>query len=244
MKFLNSDWLFQNKKEFWGAVIGAAVSLYQGAQAAGDAEDAANAAATSREARLTWAQGEQDAYKEKYGENEQALIDSVDNFTMRDNLEKYQTEGTVNTAAAYDKSKEMQNREMQRYGINPASMRYQEKGSELGMDRAKTEVYNLNRARTQAEEERIQDEDKLFSRRIAVGEFGKKADPTSAAVERAYSGEAIGYTDEASNYADEASSSYGVAGEFASEAIDSYTPSDTEYDTDSWTPSDTGELGW
>jgi hypothetical protein len=245
------------KKEFWGAVIGAAVSLYEGQKADQRADDAAAAANATREERLAIAQESYDNYKETFGPNEQALVEMVDNFTMRDNLERYRTEGVVNVQKAMDKSQEMQKREMSRYGLDPSSGRYQSGQRELGIERAKGEVSALNRARTQAEEERLQDEDRLFSRRLAVGQFGRQPITAERDLSAAYGNQLSDLRKEEAGYADQASAGYGLAGEFLGDAADSYSSSSSASDyggsavdygdgmmTDDYGDFSSGDLGW
>jgi len=268
MKFLNPDWEHESKKHFWTAAIGAAISLYQGAEAKKKAAAAGAGATQSREERMALAQKTYDEYRTTFGPNEQALASSVDEFTTRDNLQKYLAEGTVSVEKAFDKSKDMQRREMGRYGINPASTRYQAEMGDRGLDRAKAEVGARVEARTLAEEEKIQDEDKLFSRRLATGEFGRTKQPGTAALTAAHASTERGFLGEEAGYAKQAGAGYGLAGKFIGSAINDYGSTAADQDQDpggydlfpgatgselgepvwegsnSVSDADAGELGW
>lgn len=188
-------------------VVVGAVSANQKAQAS---KRAAGNLKEANAAKLAFAQSQYDDYKEKYGDIDAAIIADVENFTMRDNLERYRTEGVVDVRSAFEGQKRMADRQKTRYGIDPSDPRYAQ--PQLELEQTKAEIGALSKARTQAEEERIQDEDKLFSRRLAVGQYGKQAAPGAAGVSQALSEQAASFGQEAQGYAKQAGAGYQMVG--------------------------------
>ncbi len=230
-----------------GAIGGALGSALEGGQAAGKSSSASGKAQQSREDRLAFAKQVYTDYQDKFGETESDIIDSVNNFTKRDNLQKYLTQGTVDTTAAFDKARGMSARRLSRYGLNPGDPRYAQQQQEVDLDQAKTEVGVRNQARTQAEEERIADEDKLFSRRLAVGKFGRTNQPGTSGVLNAYGNAETGYNQDAADYAKQAGQGYGMVGKAIGKGINAYGDSqaaDSYSDFSGSTGSSTNEPVW
>jgi len=192
----------------------AVATVVVGAYSANEASKSARAAMSSQERmeadRLAFAQGQFDDYKEKYGDLEADMIADVENFTMRDNLDRYMNEGVVDVRSSFENQKMMANRDKARYGIDPGDARFQDTG--LDLEQTKAEIGVKSAARGKAEEERIQDEDKLFSRRLAVSNFGKKSMPGIDQITGAMNSSADMYGKQASGYADEAAAGYGMVG--------------------------------
>ena len=260
MKFLNPEWHDHEKKYFWGAAIAAGVSLIEGQRAASRAKKAAKAADARRKEILANAQKNYDNWKAQYGAVEADLIESIDQFTVRDNLQKYMEQGVVDVATAQQKAQDIQKRQMTRYGLDPSDPRYQQSEREIGIDRARMEVEASDRARTRAEEERIEDEDKLFSRQLAVSKFGRSRNPMQEQLASAQ-GIDLGYlTEQEKGYAEQASTGYGLTGKLAGKAISDYGKTDgysstPGYDfdtpdygtgtmTDDYGEFSSGDLGW
>jgi len=238
------------------------VGAYSANEAAGAASDAAASQERMMQQKLGFAESQFEEYKTKYGDIEADMIADVENFTMRDNLDRYMSEGVVDVRTAFAGKERMAAREKARYGLDPNDPRFHDPS--LGLEEAKAEVSVKTSARRRAEEEKIQDEDKLFSRRLAVGQFGKQAAPGAGAVSEAMGQSADLYGQQAAGYGKQAAAGYGMVGKGISMAgsVDwggggdsggyELFPGATGSDLGeaSWEGSnyvsnaDTGELGW
>jgi len=238
-------------KPFWGAVIGAAVSLYSGRKAGKSAGAAGGASIGLERDKLDFAKERYADYKEKYGGLEDDLLASIDEFSERNTLARHAGQGVADVRSAYGKAREMGDRKLTRYGIDPGDQRFISQGRESSLDEAKSEMFARSKAREKVEAE----EDKLFAKRLSAGRFGKGISDQERGVTSAMGSLAGAYGREAEEYAKQAGAGYGLAGKYIGKAVDDYSSgggySDMMRDEGAvWEGSnyvesaDTGELGW
>ncbi len=239
---------------FLGAIVGIA-SLAQGRKA-GKRADAAGAQRLGLEKeKLDFAKSQYEDYKEKFGGLETDLLTSIDEFADRKTLGRYTGQGVADVRSAYEKAEEMGDRQLTRYGLDPNDPRFLQQKRETGLEEAKSEIL----ARNQAQEKFEAEQDKLFAKRIAVGQFGKGSPQQAGAVTSAIGSTARAYGREAEGYAKQAGAGYGLGGKLLSGAYDKYTGGGSSdgysdagggYDEPVWegsnyvTDADVGELGW
>lgn len=241
-KNIQNNLMFGTTFCFWGQLAVAAYSAYQGSKAQKASGQAGGQQAALTQEQIDFAKQNYEDYKTQYGGIDQDLIASLDEFASRETLQKYMGEGITDVRAAYGKQREMGERQMTRYGLDPSDPRYQAGDRESRLEETKSEVgvRNLAREKEQAAE------DKLFARRLAVGQYGKKSSDKERMVLGAIGEGADLAGRQAEGYAKQAGAGYGLAGQFIGKAIDSYSPNSGVSDAPVWEVSDadTGELGW
>ena len=248
-------------KPFWGAVIGAAVTMYQGSKASKAAGAAGAGQGKLTQEQIDFAKGNYEDYKNIYGGLDQQLMDSLDEFAARNTLSRHTGEGITDVRSSYAKAGEMSDRNLTRYGLDPSDPRYAQQKQAEGLSQAKSEIVARNVAREKVREE----EDQLFAKRLAVGKYGKQSSDKERMVLGALGEGADLYGRQAAGYGKQAGDAFGAAGEFIGDAADGY--SDMMYGGDSsyndfpgatgsvmnepvWEGSnyvsdaDTGDLGW
>ena len=217
MKFLNPDWEVEQRKNWIAAAIGAvtAVACMVSGRKAAKAQAAAMAAQQrTADEQLAFSKQQYQDYKDTYGDLEESMVAEVEEWEPDESKEeRYRGEATADTAMAFDKAQEASKREMQRYGMDPSQARFQESEAEMGRGRALAEATNLTRASRQAEAEQVAEADKMFARKLAVGQFGKGIAGSASAVANASKVASDVSGGHAGIYGDQASDAFKSAGQ-------------------------------
>jgi len=195
----------------WVAAAIGAVTAIAG-MIGGSKQAKAQAAAMARQAKLgedqlAFAMSQYQDYKDMYGDLEESMVTEVEEYEAGINKEKYRGEATADTAMAFDKAKEASQRDMMRMGMDPTQARFQESDADLGRDRALATVTNLRGADMRSEME----DDKMFARKLAVGQFGKGISGSAEAVASASRAASDMYGQQAASYGRQSSDSYADA---------------------------------
>lgn len=195
----------------WGAVAGGVISLAGGAMAGrGQASEGKKQRSMMRE-QLNFAKTQYQDYKDLYGGMEADLISEVESYVPGEKLQQYLGEATADVAMAYDKREGMRTRQMGRLGLDPSQERFQEDVSEVGRERALSEIGARTTARRKSEAE----EDKQFARKLAMLSTGKEIPGQAGAVMGALQSGAAMHGERAAQYGRGAAAGYGAAGQWA-----------------------------
>jgi len=200
---------------FLGAIVGLA-SAYQGYKASKKAGAAEGQRMALEQEKLDFAKSQYADYKEQYGGLEEDMLASLDAFASRDTLQKFTGEGVADVRSAFGKAREMGERELTRYGLDPNDPRYLQSKRGMGLEESKAEIGARNLAREKEQEA----EDKLFAKRLSVGRFGKGMSEQARGVGSAIGGMADVYGEQAEGYGKQAGAGYGLAGKFLKGAFD------------------------
>ena len=122
-------------------------------------------------------------------------------------------EATADVAMSFDKARQIEERRMQRYGLDPSTGRYRSRGRQYDLGRAASEVGARNIARRQ-------EEDRDWARRMAFTRMGRGLE-TSAVGAKATAGAGYGaigrqYFGLADKYGQSAGRGFGAAGRMLS----------------------------
>lgn len=163
------------------AALGAvtAVAGISGSRKAAKSQEAALAGqAQSAEDQLAFAKQQYQDYRDTYGDLEESMVSEVEAYEPGGKLERFRGEAVADVAKAFDKERDISERRQMRYGLDPSQARFQESTGEVGRERALAEVEGLYRAGERSEAE----DDKMFARKLAVGQFGKGLPGSAEAV--------------------------------------------------------------
>lgn len=208
-------------------MVGAGLSLAGGLLSSKKASKEAKKSRKLQREQLDFAKSQYQDYKDMYGGIEADMIAEIDDFTPRDNLQKYLGETTADVAMSFDKQQEQEARRLGRYGIDPSQQRSQTAVSEIGRDKALAEVAGRTGARRQAEAETIADEDKRFARKLAAVSTGKQVPGQAGAVMGALQSGAAMHGAQAEQYGRGAQGAYGAAGQWLARGANQFAQPST-----------------
>ncbi len=209
---------------FWGALIGAGVSLFAGSRSSRNQRRQQNNADafTDREIKLAERQDHRgqvlfDNYRRNYMPKEQEFLE--DSFEGESaGLEE--ARAVADTRQAYSSARDQTNRRNRRYGINPASGVAQEQDRLSHLDEARTEVGARYNARQSVD-------DKNYQRRYSSLALGRNL-PSQAG---ALTSSAMGANANAARLSEgrarrsgeDAASNYSAAGSAIGQVIDHFS---------------------
>lgn len=202
---------------FLHQIIGIGLSLLGGGASAGKA----NAATQKGEENLGLA-GQNFAdissqadewlsrYDELYRPIERGLAERVQEGPKYERAEGI---ATADTAMAFDKARQIEDRRLQRYGIDPSSGRYRSRGRQYDLGRATTEVQARNTARRQ-------EEDLDWARKMTFTKMGRGLETAAVGAKgvagSGYSGVGGRYFGLADKYGSSAGRGFSTAGKILS----------------------------
>lgn len=200
------------------ASIGVAGGLLGGMMGRSGQDKAAKRQAKLQAEQINFAKQQYQDYKDLYGDVEAGLIEEVESYVPGEKLQQFLGEGAADVAMAYDKREGMRTRELGRLGIDPSQERFQEDVSEVGRERALSEVGARTTARRKSEAE----DDKIFARKLAMLSTGKQIPGQAGAVMGALQSGAQSYGEQAAQYGRGAAAGFGAAGQWGAKAISEY----------------------
>ena len=148
--------------------VGGAASYFGGKSSAKKMRREMRAWRALQEKQLKFAKEQWGYYTDTYGDVEKLMVADAENGVIGDYA------GVTGRAAAdvegqYENQIDRQRRQMQAYGLDPSSGRYQSSDRQMGLDMAAAKALGMNTAR---ENERQYARDATWQRRQSVGSMG------------------------------------------------------------------------
>jgi len=108
-------------------------------------------------------------YLDTYGDLERIMVGEAETGVVAD-IEGVSSRAAADTAMAFDRQRDQQQREMMSFGLDPTSGRYQGMDRAMGLNEALAESHNVGSAR---EGERRWADQETFSRRMGLWGHGR-----------------------------------------------------------------------
>lgn len=196
----------------WASVGLGALNLGMGLMSSNDAEEELERLRKTMEKRLDFAKERFNHYVDTYGAVEQQMVTDAMQGVNAD-LDQVTRQARADVAGSYDRQEDEQERELQSYGLDPSSGRFQSSDRQMSMEQAADEAMAVNTARR---EESTRAENETRRMRESIGKFGAGLMMEGAnSVQQAQQGVAQVHGQKADMYADMANNMFSNASSLA-----------------------------